>query len=63
MAAQGETETMNVAIDKMLIADGFFRLSSGLAGEILRNYVNYGGRITIYGNLRIHRQAAEGLYL
>jgi len=63
MGAQGEAETKNIAIDKKLIADVFFRLSTGLAGEILKNYVNYGGRIAIYGNFRTHRQAAEGLYL
>lgn len=63
MAVQGEAGTKNIAIDKKLIADVFFRLSTGLAGEILKNYVNYGGRITIYGDLRTHRQAAEGLYL
>lgn len=63
MGAQGETETKNIAIDKKLIADVFFRRSTGLAGEILKNYVNYGGRIAIYGNLRTHRQAAAGLYL
>lgn len=63
MAAQGEAETKNIAIDKKLIADVFFRLSTGLAGEILKNYVNYGGRIAIYGELRTHRQVAEGLNL
>ena len=63
MAAQGKAETKNIAIDKKLIADVFFRLSTGLTGEILKNYVNYGGRIAIYGNLRTHWQAAEGLYL
>lgn len=64
MAAQGEARTKNIAIDKKLIADVFFRLSTGLAGEILKkNYVNYGGRIAIYGDLRTHRQVAEGLYL
>lgn len=63
MAAQGEAGTKNIAIDKKLIADVFFRLSTGLVGEILKNYVNYGGRIATCGNLRTHRQAAEGLYL
>lgn len=63
MAAQGEARTKNIAIDKKLIADVFFRLSTGLAGEILKNYVNYGGRIAIYGNLRTHWQVAGGLYL
>ena len=63
MAAQGETGTKNIAIDKKLIADVFFRLSTGLAGEILKNYVNYGGRIAIYRDLCTHLQVAEGLYL
>ncbi len=63
MAAQGEAGTKKIAIDKKLIADVFFRLSTGLAGEILKNYVNYSGRIAIYGDLCTHRQAAEGLYL
>ena len=50
MAAQGEAGTKNIAIDKKLIADVFFRLSTGLAGEILKNYVNYGGRIAIFAH-------------
>lgn len=29
---------------------GFFVLSTGLAGEILQKYVNYGGRMAIYGD-------------
>ena len=28
----------------------FFILSTGLAGEILQKYINYGGRIAIYGD-------------
>lgn len=52
MAAQGEAGTKNIAIDKKLIADVFSRLSTGLAGEILKNYVNYGGRIATYADLR-----------
>ena len=36
MGAQGEAGTKNIAIDKKLIADVFFRLSTGLAGEILK---------------------------
>ena len=37
-------------IDKKLIVEEFFILSSGLAGEILQKYINYGGRIAIYGD-------------
>ena len=50
MTAKYETGTKSIAIDKRLVADEFFILSTGLAGEILQKYVNYGGRIAIYGD-------------
>lgn len=49
MMANYEANTKNIAIDKNLITEDFFILSSGLAGEILQKYINYGGRIAIYG--------------
>jgi hypothetical protein len=42
--------TNNIIISKKLISEEFFILSSGLAGEILQKYVNYSGRIAIYGD-------------
>lgn len=50
MTAKYELGTKNIVIDKVLIAEEFFILSSGLAGEILQKYVNYGARIAIYGD-------------
>ena len=50
MAAKYDAGTKNVVIDKKLIVEDFFILSTGLAGEILQKYVNYGGRIAIYGD-------------
>lgn len=50
MAAKYDLGTKNIVIDKKLIAEDFFILSSGLAGEILQKYVNYGGRIAVYGD-------------
>lgn len=50
MTAQYKAGTKNIIIDKKLIAEDFFILSTGLAGEILQKYVNYGGRIAIYGD-------------
>lgn len=50
MSAKYDIGTGNIAIDKKLITEDFFILSSGLAGEILQKYVNYGGRIAIYGD-------------
>ncbi len=50
MSAKYDAGTKNIAIDKSLVAEEFFILSSGLAGEVLQKYVNYGGRIAIYGD-------------
>ena len=45
-----EAETKNIVIGKELITKEFFILSTRLAGEILQKYINYGGRIAIYGD-------------
>lgn len=50
MSVKYETGTKNIVIDKKLITRDFFILSTGVAGEILQKYINYGGRIAIYGD-------------
>lgn len=50
MTVKYEAGTKNIAIGKECIAEDFFVLSTGLAGEILQKYMNYGGRIAIYGD-------------
>lgn len=50
MTARYEADTKNVLIPKELVADEFFILSSGIAGEILQKFINYGGKIAIYGD-------------
>ena len=50
MTAKYELGTKNIAIAKELVHPDFFILSTGLAGEILQKYINYGGRIAIYGD-------------
>jgi len=50
MSAKYDIGTKNIIVDKELITEDFFILSKGLAGEILQKYVNYGGRIAIYGD-------------
>ena len=50
MAAKYDIGTKNIIISKKLIVEDFFILSSGLAGEVLQKYINYGGRIAIYGD-------------
>lgn len=50
MTTKYDAGTKNIVINKKLITENFFVLSTGLAGEILQKYVNYGGRIAIYGD-------------
>ena len=50
MSSKYDIGTKNIVVDKKLITEDFFILSKGLAGEILQKYVNYGGRIAIYGD-------------
>lgn len=50
MSAKYDVGTKNIVIDKKLVVEDFFILSTGLAGEILQKYINYGGRIAIYGD-------------
>ena len=50
MTAKYETGTKNIAVDKECVADEFFVLSTGLAGEILQKFINYGVRFAVYGD-------------
>ena len=43
MSAKYDIGTKNIVISKQLITEDFFVLSTGLAGEILQKFVNYGG--------------------
>lgn len=50
MSAQYDAGSKDIVIPKQLVVEDFFVLSTGLAGEILQKYVNYGGRMAIYGD-------------
>lgn len=50
MSVKYETGMGYLVIDKNLVAENFFVLSTGLAGEILQKYMNYGGKMAIYGD-------------
>lgn len=50
MTAKYEAGSKNIVIDKVCIAENFFILSTGLAGAVLQKYINYGGRIAVYGD-------------
>lgn len=49
ICAEYTAGTKNIVIDKRLVTEDFFILNTGLAGEILQKYINYGGRIAMYG--------------
>lgn len=50
MTIKYETGAANLVIDKNLICEDFFILSTGVAGEILQKFVNYHVRAAIYGD-------------
>lgn len=45
-----ESNTNKIIIDKKVVAEDFFILSTGLAGEILQKFVNYNVKAAIYGD-------------
>ena len=40
----------DIAVNKAAIAEGFFDLSTGIAGEVVQKFVNYGFRLAIIGD-------------
>ena len=50
MTAQYELGISRIAVPKEALADAFFILSTGLAGEILQKYVNYHVKLAIFGD-------------
>lgn len=45
-----ETGCEALILPKAALAEDFFRLSTGLAGEVLQKFVNYGMRVAIVGD-------------
>ena len=50
MTAKYDVGTKNIVIDKRLIKEDFFILSSGFAGEILQKFMNYHVKVAVYGD-------------
>lgn len=48
--ARYETGCKALIIPKTALAEDFFKLSTGLAGEVLQKFVNYGMRVAIVGD-------------
>ena len=50
MTARYEAGTNRIAIEKAAVAEAFFVLSTRLAGEILQKFINYQGKMDVYGD-------------
>lgn len=50
MSVKYEMNTNKILIDKKVITEDFFILSTGLAGEILQKFINYDLKVAIYGD-------------
>lgn len=50
VGVQYEAGSARIAIAKDAVAEEFFVLGSGLAGEVLQKFSNYHGKLAIYGD-------------
>lgn len=50
-----------VAVPVERVADDFFRLRSGVAGDVVQKFVNYRLRLAILGDITAHVEASEAL--
>lgn len=50
MTVKYETGAERIVIDKKIVVEDFFILSTGLAGEIIQKFINYHMKIAIFGD-------------
>ena len=50
MSVKYESGAERIAIDKRVLGEDFFILSTGVAGEILQKFINYHVKLAIYGD-------------
>lgn len=50
MTAKYETGADRIVIDKSVICEDFFNLSTGIVGEILQKFMNYHVKVAVYGD-------------
>lgn len=55
MTVKYETDGYHVIAPKEIFAEDFFKLRTGLAGEILQRFVNYGIKMAIYGDFSLYQ--------
>ena len=54
-AVNYDDDSNRIAINKEAITEGFFKLSSGLAGEILQKVVNYRKKLAVIGDFSCYQ--------
>lgn len=50
MSVQYEAGVHRIVLDKKVISEDFFILSTGLAGDILQKWINYHVKVAVYGD-------------
>jgi hypothetical protein len=50
MTVKYEKDCSRIVLDKKAISEEFFRLSSGIAGEVLQKFINYHTKLAIIGD-------------
>lgn len=50
LSVRFETDADLLALDKRALPEDFFRLGTGLAGEVLQKFVNYHMKVAIFGD-------------
>lgn len=50
MSVRDETDAERIVINKEALAEDFFILSTGIAGEILQKFINYHVKAAVYGD-------------
>lgn len=50
MTVKYEKDCSRIVLDKKVICEEFFRLSSGIAGDVLQKFINYHTKLAIIGD-------------
>jgi hypothetical protein len=49
-----ERECRSIVVNKAAVSEDFFQLSSGVAGEVVQRFVNFGYRLAIVGDFSVY---------
>ena len=54
MSVKYNYNTDKIAIDKNAVSEDINKLSTGIAGEILQKFINYGVKMAVFGDFSIY---------